>query len=352
MDAPIGLPAESWTYAFTKLLEMIIARILGTSFLLILLALVASRLGSRTELPAEQFAESTLAEPKPLPWSGRDSSQIPHTREGELIRYGRLLIAFTADYIGPGGILSRRGNGMNCQNCHLEAGTKAWANNYGGVYSTYPKFRERRGALESVYQRVNDCFQRSLNSQPLDSLSREMQAILAYLRWIGAGVPRGVKPLGSGIPTLTWLNRPADPELGKALYAGNCQRCHGAEGQGLPYPVQAHAGYLYPPLWGPKSYTTGAGLYRLSRFAGYIRFNMPQGASFDHPLLSDEQAWDLAAFVNSQPRPVRVFPADWPDISLKPVDHPFGPYSDHFSERQHKFGPFGPIQKAKTGKKE
>ncbi|SEN97882.1 thiosulfate dehydrogenase, partial [Flavobacterium sinopsychrotolerans] len=34
-------------------------------------------------------------------------------------------------------------------------------------------------------------------------------------------------------------------------------------------------------------------------------------------------------------------------ISKKPVDHPFGPFSDRFTEIQHKFGPFKPIKEAK-----
>ena len=60
-------------------------------------------------------------------------------------------------------------------------------------------------------------------------------------------------------------------------------------------------------------------------------------------LLTDEEAWDVAAFVNSQPRPKADLKKDWPNISAKPVDHPFGPYTDGFSEEQHKYGPFQPI---------
>ena len=110
----------------------------------------------------------------------------------------------------------------------------------------------------------------------------------------------------------------------------------------------------YPPLWGDKSYTEAAGLFRMSRFAGYVKANMPFGASFQNPQLSDEEAWDVAAFVNSQPRPKhRFLSQDWPDISKKPVDHPFGPYADTFSEQQHKYGPYQPIEdfyKQKNGK--
>jgi thiosulfate dehydrogenase len=30
----------------------------------------------------------------------------------------------------------------------------------------------------------------------------------------------------------------------------------------------------------------------------------------------------------------------------KPVDAPYGPYADGFSEQQHKYGPFAPIRAA------
>jgi thiosulfate dehydrogenase len=74
--------------------------------------------------------------------------------------------------------------------------------------------------------------------------------------------------------------------------------------------------------------------------------NMPQGVSYVSPQLTDEEAWDVAAFINTQSRPDMNIQKDWPDISKKPFDHPFGPYADAFSEQQHKLGPFGPIKKA------
>ncbi len=101
--------------------------------------------------------------------------------------------------------------------------------------------------------------------------------------------------------------------------------------------------YTYPALWGKNSYNDGAGLYRLSNLAKYVKYNMPQGATFENPQLTDEEAWDVAAFINSQKRPHINVPKDWPDKAKKPVDHPFGPYADAFSEQQHKYGPFQPI---------
>src|SRR5882724_5313172 len=150
-------------------------------------------------------------------WKAPDSSMIPQSEEGALIRYGRALIINTSEYLGPNGKVRHQSNGMNCQNCHLEAGTKPWGNDYGGVFSTYPKFRERRGAMETVLQRVNDCLQRSLNGKSFDSNSHEMRAILAYMTWLGKDVDKGKKPLGSGIMQLNFLDRPADPALGKIV---------------------------------------------------------------------------------------------------------------------------------------
>lgn len=277
-------------------------------------------------------------------WTGAGPGQIPYyaRKDGPLIWYGRELIVNTAKYLGPEGSVLRISNGMNCQNCHLDAGTKPWGNNYGAVYSTYPKFRDRSGSIETIYKRVNDCFERSLNGKALDTASREMQAIYAYIHWLGEEIPKGQKPKGSGIQELPYLERAANPDNGKMVYTQKCQSCHGADGEGVKN-MDGNM-YQYPPLWGPHSYNVGAGLYRLSRFAGYVKNNMPQGADHNNPQLSNEEAWDVAAFVNSRPRPGKDLQSDWPDISKKPVDHPFGPYVDPFPEQQHKFGPFSPIK--------
>lgn len=309
------------------------------SVVVILTALLAlvSLLISRTipGHPAKKSAETFY-------WFPPDTEFVHERPDADQILYGRELIRNTSYYLGPNGTVMKTTNGMNCQNCHLDAGTKPWGNNYGAVASLYPKFRDRSGTIESIHKRVNDCFQRSLNSpQALDSNSKEMKAIEAYLLWVGSNVPRKVKPAESGIEDIAYLDRPADTLKGHSLYIARCRQCHGADGQGQLNPD--NTGYLFPPLWGPNSYTSGAGLYRLSRFAGYIKNNMPNGATYEHPALSNEEAWDIAAFVNSQARPVKVFATDWPDVSRKPFDYPYGPYADGFSETQHKYGPFQPI---------
>jgi thiosulfate dehydrogenase len=279
-------------------------------------------------------------------WVG-PSLYIDHTtlgEERELIIYGQDLIAHTSKYLGPKGTVAQITNGMNCQNCHLQAGAKAWGNNYAAVFSTYPKFRDRSGQVETIYKRVADCMERSLNGIAVDSTSREFKAIYAYIKWLGQAVKKAEQPIGSGIEKLPYLDRAADPKKGQIVYTAQCQTCHGANGEGQ---LAADAlEYTYPPLWGSHSYNDGAGLYRISNFAGYVKNNMPNLlTSHENPTLTEAESWDVAAYVNSQSRPHKDQSKDWPKFEKKPLDFPFGPYADSFSESQHKYGPFKPIQK-------
>ena len=285
-----------------------------------------------------------------IPWKAPDIKTIPNDDAGRRISYGRELIVNTAHYLGPNGTVSKMSNGMNCQNCHLDAGTRLFGNNFSAVASTYPKYRPRYGSIESIEKRVNDCLERSLNGLALDSTSYEMRAFVAYLEWVGKDVKKGVTPNGSGGRPLPYLDRVTNPENGKLIYDQKCALCHGSQGQGLL--KGDSSSWLNPPLWGERSYNVGAGLYRLSRFAEFVKSNMPFGSVIDTPQLSDEEAWDLAAYVNSMPRPGMNLDKDWPDISKKPPDYPFGPFTDSFSTEQHKYGPFNPILEAQKKLKE
>jgi thiosulfate dehydrogenase len=278
-------------------------------------------------------------------WIAPDTTTIAKEALADLIWYGRSLVANTAMYLGPKGKVKAISNGMNCQNCHLKAGTQLYGNSYSAVFSIYPKFRARSGTVEDLQKRINDCMERSLNGEKLASNSREMQALVAYINWVGKDVPKNESPKGASVVDLPYLERPADPSRGAYVFKLTCERCHGENGSGKMNPDSMT--YQYPPLWGPHSYTTAAGMYRLTRLAGFIKSNMPNDKStHEKPMLSDEEAWDVAAYISSMPRPVKKFAADWPDISKKPIDLPFGPYADSFPEVQHKYGPFKEIAEA------
>ena len=279
-------------------------------------------------------------QPDIVDWKAPDESTIPAGETGNEIRYGKELIAHTSIYFGPKGKMANISNGMNCQNCHTEAGTKPYGYNFSAVASIYPQFKKRSESWISISQRINSCFIRSLNGQSLDTASKEMRAMMAYLKWIGNNVPKGETPANAGVVKLPYLNRAADPIKGKVVYL-TCQVCHGKDGQGKLN--EQGTEYIFPPLWGKHSYNDGAGLYQFANFAGFVKDNMPFGTNYKHPVLSDEEAWDVAAYINSQPRPHKDQSKDYSDLRDKPIDFPFGPYADNFSEKEHKYGPYKPI---------
>lgn len=268
----------------------------------------------------------------------------PEGSVGKQIKYGEQLISDTARYLGPdveAADMRIAGNHMSCKNCHLQAGKQANAIGFVGVSHRYPKYRGREDRVANLAQRINGCFQRSLNGKPLPEASAEMQAVLAYMNWLSEGVDGEVS--GNGLPKLDFIDRAANPETGKAIYAQQCSVCHGKEGQGVPrQPQNLSEGYTFPPLWGNDSYNDGAGMHRVRTAAQFIHANMPLG----NAKLSVEEAYDVSAYINSQPRPHKANrEKDYPNLTKKPVDTPYGPYADSFSEQQHKYGPFGEIKK-------
>ena len=114
-------------------------------------------------------------------WAAPDTASIPKDDEGKLILYGRKLIIHTAKYFGPKGSISKTTNGMNCQNCHLDAGTRPYGNNLGSTTSTYPEFLPRAGSVVTIPQKINECFSRSLNGTPIDTNSKEIDIKMGTL---------------------------------------------------------------------------------------------------------------------------------------------------------------------------
>ncbi|WP_449435483.1 c-type cytochrome [Pedobacter steynii] len=145
-------------------------------------------------------------------WHAPDESTIPKNAKGEMIRYGKDLIANTSAYFGPKGTLGKFTNGLNCQNCHLDAGTRIFGNNYAAVMSSYPKITARSGKITSPIARIKGCFERSLNGKMPDSTSKEIRAMIAYMEWLNQGVEGPEGMYGRGTEKIALLDRPADPK--------------------------------------------------------------------------------------------------------------------------------------------
>lgn len=312
-----------------------------------LITLVATALFTCT-MPAAAQHVNAPADPT---WSVPEIGALPDNDESRLIRRGRDLITATYAHIGPGvADESKRysGNNLACTNCHLNAGTKKFGIPLWGLWNDFPEYSTRLGADINIEDRVNSCMTRSMNGKPLPNDSTEMQAFAAYIKFLSTGVKPGEKLSGLGAGKMPELKRAADPKRGATVYARACAQCHMPNGQGLPRNINLPAsGYVNPPLWGPDSFNDGAGMARLTNAANFIHFNMPNGTSYDKPRLTQQDAWDVAAYVISQPRPKRAgLDKDFPDLLQKPVDTPYGPYADGFSQKQHQFGPYGPIKAA------
>jgi thiosulfate dehydrogenase len=279
-------------------------------------------------------------------WTPPDIGSVGDDAFGKLVKYGYALITDTANQIGPSVVDPDKrysGNNLDCQSCHLNAGTQPYGLPLVGVPGQFPQYRAREGAVGTLEERINGCMERSLNGRPLPWSGREMTAYLAVMKWLSTGIPEGAKLVGAGALAVKEPGRAADLGHGKQVYEQVCAVCHGADGHGQR--AASGAGYQFPPLWGPDSYNNGAGMARLLEAAAFIKSNMPFGTTYAAPVLSDEDAYDVAGFIDSADRPQKADLArDYPNRLQKPVDSPYGPYADDFSPTQHKLGSFDPIR--------
>lgn len=278
---------------------------------LTLAALVASVAAACADAPAPAATHGGIAFDE-ASYVAKREADIPNDSMGASIRRGLYLMRFT-----PESLPNYATSGLRCTSCHQDDGIKLSAGSLTGVHARFPQYMTRTGAVIDLSDRINYCFTRSLAGNALPKESREMEDLLAYMAFISQGVPTGYHMSTAAMPKMP-QELEGNAERGKQLYVEKtCSSCHGANGEGM--------GPL-PPLWGPKSYSIGASMARIERAAAFIYRNMPQ---VNPGSLTEQEAWDLAAYINGQPRPDS--PAkeeDWP-VGGNPKDVPYDLRSGH-----------------------
>ncbi len=220
-----------------------------------------------------------------------NEKDIPDGEFGRMVRRGKEIFMNTGKEV-PAYV----GNSLSCVNCHLDRGRLANSAPLWAAYPMYPAYRKKTNKVDTIEERIQGCFKYSMDGKapPLDS--EDMKALVTYHYWLAKGAPTGVELPGRGYPELPKPARAPSPEAGEKLYAQQCSVCHGANGQGQ----LAQGKMVFPPLWGANSFNWGAGMHRTNTAASFIKHNMPLAKPNS---LSDQEAWDLAAFVNSHERP-------------------------------------------------
>lgn len=229
----------------------------------------------------------TTSHAKSLGFDLKDPEEAPPSIRESVIRGYHLVLEtpkHAPNYVG---------DKISCTNCHFAAGDSLGGRNNGislvGVTAVYPHYSSRDKKTISLADRVNNCFMRSMNGHSLPVDSQEMKDILNYLAWISKEFDHLKQMPWLGLATLKKDHRPNIAE-GRHQYQLKCSPCHAANGEGST---------TAPPLWGENSFNDGAGMNNLGTFASFVYLNMPKGNAF----LSEEQAWDISAFVVGQPRP-------------------------------------------------
>lgn len=225
-------------------------------------------------------------------------ADIPGGPYGDAVRRGRDIFTRTGRYVKD-----HVGNDLSCDSCHLEAGRRANAAPMWAAYGAYPAYRSTTGSVSTIEDRIAACFTYSMNAQGSASGkapapgSEVYRDLVSYMAWLARGTPVGETLRGAGYPAISKPSGGYDLTRGQIVFQQNCALCHGVHGQGAR---DDKGNTTFPPLWGRASYNWGAGMAQVDMAAAFIKANMPLG---NPGSLTDQQAWDVAAYIDSHERP-------------------------------------------------
>jgi cytochrome c len=190
---------------------------------------------------------------------------------------------------------------LHCASCHLSAGGNSDAAWWVDLKSEYP-------TKPDLQSRINHCFTNSLNGvalcTPASKTSKgncdtnlDMEGFLTYMQWLDeqAKSMHLCNTVAHGYPPISTST--GDPVAGHQVFIQKCAVCHQLDGQGR---YESNT-YFRPALWGPHSFNQAAGMFSDPAFlAAFARWNMPLMAGGE---LTDQEAWNVEAFIHTKPRP-------------------------------------------------
>ncbi len=271
------------------------------------------------EAPGQQEPAGTSSPQGIQPFTPPPESEIPDDEFGAMVRRGKALFMDSQQMRG-----TYVNNGLTCANCHLDRGRKPNSSPMWGAWTMYPAYRGKTGRVDTMAERIQGCFEYSMNGKAPPVGSEELTALMTYFYWMSTGAPTRVELPGRGYPEVPKPAQEPDPARGEQVFAAQCAICHGEDGQGRKVGDQ----YVFPPLWGEESYNWGAGMHRINTAAAFIKHNMPLGQG---GTLSDQEAWDVASYMNSHERPQDPrFTGD-----LAETDKTFHDEQCHYGEEMH-----------------
>ncbi|DAB34779.1 MAG TPA: cytochrome C [Sulfurospirillum sp. UBA12182] len=246
-------------------------------------------------------------------WAGSAPEKYPEGEVGRLVKLGEEIVSNTSTHPLTKDLV---GNKLSCVNCHLRGddgkpGTGDGISSWIGTATAFPAWSGREKTVQTLQNRSNNCFMRSMNGKRPIIDSEASLAIATYITWLSSGLPiqmnekgpwsphntklypKGVKHFNPIVKKATHANYIA----GKSVYESKCASCHGLNGEGIEG--------SFPPLWGKNdkgewlAYNTGAGMSKLDKAAAWVKSNMPLGEGGS---LSDQEVADVVLYMNAQPR--------------------------------------------------
>ena len=247
---------------------------------LLTLASLGAGLGCSHTAPSTSAASQPEKQTSPY-----SVAAMPPGEKGSLVHLGREIFDHTPQMAGQ-----YVGAKVSCGDCHIKGGTAGYSAPMIDLAGIFPMFNKRAGHEIDLQERIQECFTRSENGKPLPRDTEEMKALTAYIDWLSRDGIKGKPYKERGFVKVADLE--GNPTRGQQVYASQCAGCHGTDGAGVPP--------ILPPVWGPNSYNDGAGMNNPKKMTGFLMHNMPQ----NHPgSLTQQQAWDVSAYVHSMPRP-------------------------------------------------